>query len=70
MSPETIQKVLNGEDSASTDFFRHVGIHNVNQRIQYAYGERYGISITSEVGVYTAITITIPYELAETGGNL
>ncbi len=70
MSPETIQKVLNGEESASTDFFRHVGIHNVNQRIQYAYGENYGISITSEVGVYTAITITIPYELAETGGNL
>ena len=70
MSPETIQKVLSGEDSASTDFFRHVGIHNVNQRIQYAYGENYGISITSEVGVYTAITITIPYESAEMGGNL
>ncbi len=69
MSPETIEKVLNGEDSVSTDFFRHVGINNVNQRIKYAFGENYGISITSEVGVYTTITITIPYELAETGGN-
>lgn len=69
MSPETIEQVLNGDTSSSTDFFRHVGINNVNQRIKYAFGENYGISITSEVGVYTAITITIPYELAETGGN-
>ncbi len=69
MSSETIEKVLSGKDSASTDFFRHVGINNVNQRIKYAYGDRYGISITSEVGVYTAITITIPYELSETGGD-
>ena len=69
MSPETIEQVLNGDASSSTDFFRHVGINNVNQRIKYAFGENYGISITSEVGVYTAITITIPYELAETGGT-
>ena len=69
MSSETIEKVLSGKDSASTDFFRHVGINNVNQRIKYAYGDRYGISITSEVGVYTAITITIPYECSETGGD-
>lgn len=69
MSPETIENVLSGKDSASTDFFRHVGINNVNQRIKYAYGERYGISITSEIGVYTAITITIPYECSETGGD-
>lgn len=61
MSPETIQTVLQGGESTTTDFFRHVGINNVNQRIQHDFGENYGISITSEVGVYTTMTITIPY---------
>lgn len=61
MSRETIAKVLQGSETASTDFFRHVGIYNVNRRIQYEFGENYGISITSEPGVYTTMTITIPY---------
>lgn len=61
MSHETIAKVLQGGGTDSTDFFRHVGIYNVNRRIQYEFGENYGISITSEPGVYTTMTITIPY---------
>lgn len=65
MSPETIEKVLTSTEAPSTDFFRHVGISNVNRRIQYAFGDRYGISITSEVGRYTTMTITIPYRTGE-----
>ncbi len=61
MSQEAIDKVLHGDEITSADFFRHVGINNVNRRIQYAYGENYGISITSQVGSYTTTTITIPY---------
>lgn len=63
MTPEMIEQVLN-EDTAGknkTDFFRHVGISNVNQRIQYDFGPEYGISITSEKGVYTTMTIVRPY---------
>lgn len=65
MSPELIRKVLSNESKPSADFFRQVGINNVNQRIRYAFGEDYGISIDSVEGEYTTMTITLPYRLKE-----
>lgn len=62
MSPETIEKVLHQKPSKkNADFFRQVGIANVNQRIQHEFGEHYGISIESQLGEYTVMTILIPY---------
>lgn len=60
MSRETIEKVLAGTMESSADFFRHVGINNVNQRIQYDFGEEYGIQIQSCPGQYTTMIITLP----------
>lgn len=61
MSQETIEKVLHQKPSKkSADFFRQVGIANVDQRIRHEFGEKYGISIESQVGVYTTMTITTP----------
>ncbi|MCD7908935.1 MAG: sensor histidine kinase, partial [Clostridium sp.] len=65
MSPELIRRVLSDEAAPSADFFRQVGINNVNQRIRYAFGEDYGISIDSVEGEYTTMTITLPYRLKE-----
>lgn len=65
MSPETIESVLSGDAAPSADFFRKVGINNVNQRIRYAFGEDYGISIESVEGEYTTMTITLPYRTKE-----
>ncbi len=64
MSPERIREVLEGEGAPPNDFFRHVGISNVNRRIQYNFGKAYGITIKSAVGEYTAMTITLPYQAA------
>ncbi len=63
MTRETIDSVLHEEDNPKnkTDFFRHVGISNVNRRIQYDFGPEYGITIVSEPGVYTTMTIVRPY---------
>ena len=64
MSQETIRKVLHQKTSKkSADFFRQVGIANVDQRIRHEFGEKYGISIESQVGQYTAMTIVTPYIL-------
>lgn len=63
MTQDTIDKVLN-EDTGSqnkTEFFRHVGISNVNKRIQYDFGPEYGITITSKPGEFTTMTILMPY---------
>lgn len=61
MTRETIEKVLSGDSRASADFFRHVGISNVNKRIQYDFGEDYGITIESIPGEYTTMNITLPF---------
>ena len=60
MSEELIQKVLSGsEDEKKTDFFRKVGIHNVDLRLKHTFGENYGISISSKEGEYTTMTIRL-----------
>lgn len=62
MTGEMIKKVLAGDSRASADFFRHVGISNVNKRIQYDFGEDYGITIDSVPGEYTTMNITLPFQ--------
>lgn len=64
MSQETIEKVLRGDTASSADFFRQVGISNVNKRIQYDYGECFGITIDSVLGTCTTMHITLPYRTA------
>jgi len=61
MSQELIDNVLSGDtEEIRHDFFRKIGINNVNKRIQYCFGEEYGISIISEVGVFTTMKIQLP----------
>lgn len=62
MTEDTIEKVLKEDTSGQnkTEFFRHVGISNVNQRIKYEFGPEYGISILSQPGLYTTMTISMP----------
>ena len=64
MTKETIDRVLHGENETKADFFKQVGINNVNQRIRHDFGDAYGISIQSEPGVYTTMIILLPYMTA------
>ncbi len=61
MTQDMIQKALSGTDEVRHDFFRQVGIPNVNQRIQRSFGSGYGISIQSVPGEYTSMIFTLPY---------
>ena len=40
-----------------------VGIKNVNKRIQYYYGEKYGVTVDSSFSKGARIIISIPYEI-------
>lgn len=61
MSQELIDQVLAGEnEELHHDFFKKIGVNNVHQRIQYTFGEKNGLKITSEVGKYTTMSIMIP----------
>ena len=44
-----------------------IGLFNIQKRIQLYYGERYGVSITGEKGIYTCVSLRIPkrYQVGE-----
>lgn len=44
----------------------HVGFYNSMRRLKYFYGEEADISISSEIGEGTCVTVHFPYDLEET----
>lgn len=61
MEPETAAKALCPPEAGQADAkFRHVGMWNVHRRLQYSFGDRYGLSVSSQPGMGTQITIRIP----------
>ena len=42
--------------------FRHVGLWNVHKRIQYSFGEDYGLKVDSVWNEGTSVRIILPYE--------
>ena len=47
--------------------FRHVGLWNVHRRLQYSFGERYGLTIRSTPGQGTTIEIRLPGDATKKG---
>ena len=60
MSEEVLSTLLTDNRTESSQFFKEFGISNVHKRIQYEYGNGYGLSFESEIGKYTKATITLP----------
>ncbi|MDR2028387.1 MAG: sensor histidine kinase [Treponema sp.] len=56
---ETITKIYTARQDGS-GMLRELGVHNVDERLRYAFGEGYGLSILSEEGQYTEVTIRLP----------
>ncbi len=64
MSEEKVKELLS-EDNINRDGMRKIGIANVYNRIQHIYGENYGMTVESEEGKGTKITISMPAVLYE-----
>lgn len=60
MSPEKAAQILQNNSDSSADFFREIGVSNVQKRLQYEFGEAYGITIESVEGEFTTMSIHIP----------
>lgn len=58
MSRVMIENIL--ADNIAKSSFTSIGIYNVNQRIKRYFGAQYGISIHSEKGAGTCVTVVIP----------
>lgn len=63
MTEDQITQALSGEAEIPSEFFKKVGINNVNRRIKHTFGEEYGLSIESSYGEYTLMTILLPYKI-------
>lgn len=64
MSEKKAMQILLDNSESSAEFFREIGISNVQKRIQYEFGESYGITIDSVEGEYTTMSIRIPFVTA------
>jgi two-component system sensor histidine kinase YesM len=62
MTTEQIEDNLSDKpENTDSDFFKKIGINNVNRRLQYEFGEKYGITITSTPGEFTKMHIALPF---------
>ena len=59
MSEEKIKEIL--ENDKSTNNTKSFGLRSVDERIKLFFGEAYGLTIESESGKGTTITVTIPF---------
>jgi two-component system sensor histidine kinase YesM len=59
MAEEQVKDLLSNDIDGIKEF-SGIGISNVNERIQMAYGRQGGIFVESKLGEYTNITIKIP----------
>ncbi len=61
ITPEKLNALLSEKSDDKSDFFKEIGVYNVNKRLQYEFGDTYGITATSEVGKYTKMSIRLPF---------
>jgi len=61
MTEEQCRKILRKERSDSSG----IGVKNVNDRLKIYFGEKYGLTIKSELDVGTIVTVRIPKIEAE-----
>ncbi len=66
MPPEVAGRLLKENTPAKHSFFKEIGIYNVHKRLQYEFGEGYGLQVQSEPGRYTTISILLPLITDET----
>jgi two-component system sensor histidine kinase YesM len=62
MNAGVIARLLNSS-ADSSGMLHGLGIHNVDERLRHAFGEAYGLSIASEEGKYSSMTIKLPLEI-------
>lgn len=62
MEEETAAHLLEQDSAADSSFFREIGISNVHKRLQYEFGESYGLSVVSQPGKFTTVSILLPFD--------
>ena len=61
-SMELMASILNHTEKVKGSSMSGIGLPNVDRRIKLNYGEEYGLTIESQEGEFTEITIKMPLE--------
>lgn len=64
-----LKTILNHTEKVKGNSMSGIGLPNVDRRIKLNYGEEYGLSIASEEGSYTEITVKMPLEFSRISGG-
>ena len=59
MTAEQIENIFSETSNDKSQFFKEIGLININKRIKYEFGDEYGIFIESELGKYTRMIVKI-----------
>ncbi|BDF69427.1 sensor histidine kinase [Oscillospiraceae bacterium] len=72
IQPELAERLLSEKRGSALDCEEkiHIGLSNVHNRLRYYYGAQYGITIDSEPGAYTRITLHYPAVYTNTEGEM
>lgn len=61
MTPEQIERALSERTDNDSSELSGIGLRNVNERMKLLFGPEYAISIESEAGYYTQVTLRLPF---------
>ena len=64
MTGEQLSHIFDENSADAGMLFKEIGISNIQKRIQYEFGNDYGITAESEPGAYTRMTVRIPFRPA------
>lgn len=70
MTAEQTNKLLFDDQTTSSSFFKEIGVSNVHKRLQYEFGDQYGLSVESVLGEYTTVSILLPYQATTDEGQV
>ncbi len=62
---EKLRTILDNTEKVKGNSMSGIGLPNVDRRIKLNYGDAYGLSIDSQVGQFTEITVKVPLEFAQ-----
>ena len=60
MTKKQIYSILNSAHDHKLDFFKKIGINNVNMRIKHSFGKSFGLTIKSSHKIGTTVQIKLP----------